>query len=160
MKFAKFSKGLLLFTILLLSSICAGSVPVPAKRHTVNLRSIQAGPTPFISFVFFTPGQLFALKSVQFSVAPKPGSVTRPVSVSYSKNYLLGRGFISGQVPEIMLPVFGLYADYLNTVTITLSFMDGSTQQFDAVIPTVAFSDPCNFGQSDRHPASVQHKQS
>ena len=55
MKFAKFSKGLLLFTILFLSSICAGSVPLRTKGHTVTLRSIQPGPTPFISFVFLTP---------------------------------------------------------------------------------------------------------
>jgi hypothetical protein len=43
-----------------------------------------------------------------------------------------------------MLPVFGLYADYLNTATITLLFTDGSTQ-LNALIPTLPFSDPCGF---------------
>jgi arylsulfate sulfotransferase len=44
-----------------------------------------------------------------------------------------------------MLPVFGLYANYLNTVVLTYSFSDGSTQRQTVLVPTVAFSDPCGF---------------
>ena len=45
-----------------------------------------------------------------------------------------------------MLPVFGLYANYLNTVLLTYSFADGSEQQQMIFVPTLPFSDPCGFG--------------
>ena len=106
---------------------------------------MQAGLTPFISFLFLTPDRLAEIEDVTFTILPKPGSVTRPVSVTYSKHYLQGRGFIGGLVPEIMLPVFGLYANYLNTVVLTYSFSDGSTQQASVLVPTAAFIDPCGF---------------
>ena len=132
------------FTIVL-STLLTSPFSPAAWAGRVVLRSVQAGPTPFISFLFLTPDLSAGIKSVQFTIVPKPGSVTRPVSVTYSKSYLQNRGFISGQVPEIMLPVFGLYANYLNTVLLTYSFSNGSTQQQIVLVPTVAFSDPCGF---------------
>ncbi len=44
-----------------------------------------------------------------------------------------------------MLPVFGLYANYLNTVYLTYSFSDGSTQRQFVSVPTLPFIDPCGF---------------
>jgi hypothetical protein len=116
-----------------------------ASPGKVVLTSVQAGPTPFISFLFLVPDLSVGIQSVQFTIVPKPGSVARPVSVTYSKSYLQSRGFISEHFPQIMLPVFGLYANYLNTVVLTYSFSNGSTQQQIVLVPTTAFSDPCGF---------------
>jgi arylsulfate sulfotransferase len=111
----------------------------------IGLRSVQPGPTPFISFLFLTLDRPADIKSIGFTIVPKSGSVTRPVSVTYSKNYLQQRGFISGLDPEIMLPVFGLYANNLNTVVLTYSFLNGSTQEQTVLVPAGAFVDPCRF---------------
>ena len=132
------------FTIVVSMLLASPSSPA-AGAGKVVLTSVQAGPTPFISFLFLVPDLSAGIKSVQFTIVPKPGSVTRPVSVTYSKSYLQSRGFISGQIPQIMLPVFGLYANYLNTVVLTYSFSNGSTQQQTVLVPTAAFSDPCGF---------------
>ncbi len=125
---------------LLTSPFCSAAPP-----GRVVVRSVQAGPTPFISFLFLTPDLSAQITRIEFTIVPKPGSVTRPVSITYSRSYLENRGFISGIVPEIMLPVFGLYANYLNTVVLTYSFSDGSTQRQTVLVPTIAFSDPCGF---------------
>ena len=134
-----------------LSIILIGS-SARAQRNGIVLKSVQAGPTPFISFLFLTPELPFEIQSVGFTIVPKPGSVTRPVSITYSMKYLQHRGFVSGLVPEIMLPVFGLYANYLNRVMLTISFANGSTQQLQVVVPTLAFADPCGF----RNRAEIQ----
>ena len=133
------------FTIFLSTLLTSPFCPA-AQPGRVVIKSIQAGPTPFISFLFLTPDFPIGIKSVGFTIAPKPGSVTRPVSATYSKSYLQSRGFISGIVPQIMLPVFGLYANYLNTVILTYEFSDGSTDQQFVLVPTIAFSDPCGYG--------------
>src|SRR5204863_3282435 len=46
---------------------------------------------------------------------------------------------------QITLPVFGLYANYANTVTITSTFTDGSTQTNSLTVTTGPFSDPCGY---------------
>jgi hypothetical protein len=107
--------------------------------------SQQTGPTPFISFLSLVLSQPTQIKSIEFTIAPKPGSVTRPISVNYSRNYLLARGYFDGTNPPATLPVFGLYANYSNTVVLTYRFMNGSSQQETVVVATGTFADPCGF---------------
>ncbi len=77
------------------------------------------GPTPFISLIDLTASEVTNLKSIAFTVVPKPSSVTRPVSASYSSAYLQNRGYLNLQTGQITLPVFGLYANYANEVALT-----------------------------------------
>jgi arylsulfate sulfotransferase len=85
------------------------------------------------------------LKSIEFTIIPKPGSVTRPLSATYANNYLVERGFENPQTGEIVLPVYGLYGGYANTVRLTYRFMDGSSKQNSTTITTTAFTDPCGY---------------
>ena len=135
----------IVYVTIFLSTLLTSPFCSAARPGRVVVRSVQAGPTPFISFLFLTPDLSAQITRIEFTIVPKPGSVTRPVSITYSRSYLETRGFISGIVPEIMLPVFGLYANYLNTVVLTYSFSDGSTQRQTVLVPTIAFSDPCGF---------------
>lgn len=139
----KFAKWAIYFTMIFVASSFANSVPRIGDVRPATVEAIQAGPTPFISFVFLNISQLPVIKSLQFTITPKPGSVTRPVSAIYSNTYLQRRGFISAQ--QIMLPVFGLYANYSNTVSLTYSFSNGTSQQQIITVPTAPFSDPCGF---------------
>jgi len=116
-----------------------------ADDVTITIASQTPGVTPFISQLTLTTDDTSAFKTIQFTVAPKAGSVTRPLSGTYSTEYLTSRGYLNASTGEIFLPVYGLYDDYDNTVTLTYRFLDGSSKQDSTVITTATFSDPCGY---------------
>src|SRR4029450_5869196 len=115
-----------------------------ADDTTITITGHTAGVTPFISKLTLEVSDTTVLKSIQFAIDPKPGSVTRPLSGTYSNAYLLSRGF--EHPPEIILPVYGLYAGYANTVRLTYSFVDGSSSQAVTSVTTATFDDQvCDY---------------
>ena len=110
-----------------------------ADDTTITITGHATGPTPFISKLNLNVSNTSVLKSIQFAINPKPGSVTRPLSGTYSNDYLVSRGF--EHPPEIILPVYGLYAASTNAVTLTYRFLDGSSKQANTSIATAAFDD-------------------
>src|SRR6266566_9499836 len=116
-----------------------------ADETTIRITGHTAGATPFISKLTLAVSDTSALKSIQFTVIPKPGSVTRPLSGTYANSYLVERGFENQQTGEVVLPVYGLYDGYNNTVKLTYRFLDGSSKQANIGIPTATFDDPCGY---------------
>ena len=116
-----------------------------ADDTTIRITGHTAGTTPFISKLTLAVSDTSALKSIQFTVIPKPGSVTRPLSGTYANSYLVERGFENQQTGEVVLPVYGLYDGYNNTVKLTYRFLDGSSKQANITIPTATFYDPCGY---------------
>jgi hypothetical protein len=114
-----------------------------ADDTTITITGHTAGATPFISKLTLAVSDTTTLKSIQFAIDPKPGSVTRPLSGTYSNDYLVSRGF--EHPPEIILPVYGLYAGYTNTVRLTYRFLDGSSKHDVTAVATAAFDDPCGY---------------
>ena len=110
-----------------------------ADDTTITITGQTAGATPFISKLTLQVSNTTVLQSIQFAINPKPGSVTRPLSGTYSNLYLVGRGF--EHPPEIILPIYGLYAGYTNIVRLTYRFMDGSSKQAAISITTATFDD-------------------
>ena len=110
-----------------------------ADDTTITITGHTAGATPFISKLTLEVSNTTVLKSIQFEIDPKPGSVTRPLSGTYANYYLVGRGL--EHPPEIIVPVYGLYAGYANIVRLTYRFMDGSSKQGVTAITTAAFDD-------------------
>jgi hypothetical protein len=110
-----------------------------ADDTTIRITGFTAGVTPFNGRLALQVSNTNVLKSIQFTVMPKPGSVTRPLSGTYSNDYLRGRGF--EQPPTVTLPVYGLYAGYTNIVRLTYSFVDGSSKQGQTTIRTATFND-------------------
>ena len=113
-----------------------------ADDTTITITGHTAGATPFISKLTLEVSNTTVLKSIQFTIDPKPGSVTRPLSGTYSNDYLVSRGF--EQPPPattVTLPVYGLYAGYANTVRLTYRFLDGSSKQAVTSITTATFDD-------------------
>ena len=121
-----------------------------ADDTTITITGHTAGVTPFISQVTLEVSNTTVLKSIQFAIDPKSGSVTRPLSGTYANDYLVSRGF--EHPPEIILPVYGLYAGYANIVRLTYRFMDGSSKQAVTSITTAAFVEPCGY----QNPTIVQ----
>src|SRR5256714_4555059 len=117
-----------------------------ADNTTITITGHTAGVTPFISQLMLEVSNTTVLKSIQFSIDRKPGSVTRPLSGTYANDYLLSRGF--EQPPPattVTLPVYGLYAGYANIVRLTYRFMDGSSKQAVTSITTATFVEPCGY---------------
>jgi arylsulfate sulfotransferase len=116
-----------------------------AEDTTIRITGQTAGATPFISKVSLAVSNATVLKSIQFTVTPKPGSVTRPLSGTYANSYLIERGFESVQTGDVVLPVYGLYDGYTNGVKLTFRFLDGSSKQINTSITTAAFNDLCGY---------------
>ena len=122
-----------------------------ADDTTITINGYTPGATPFISKLNLTASDSTVLKSIQFTITPKPGSVTRPLSGTYANYYLVDRGFENPQTGQINLPVYGLYAGYNNTVTLTYRFMDGSSRQANTTIATAPFDDQgCGYNNPTR----------
>src|SRR6476661_10539386 len=116
-----------------------------ADDTTITIRGATAGATPFISKLTLEVSNTTVLKSIQFTIHPKPGSVTRPLSGTYANYYLVDRGFENPQTGEITLPVYGLYDGTTNPVTLTYRFVDGSSKQADTMIMAPPYDDLCGY---------------
>jgi arylsulfate sulfotransferase len=125
-----------------------------ADDTTITITGQAEGATPFISRLSLTVSNTAVLKSIQFTIATKPGSYTRPLSATYANYYLVDRGYENPQTGQILLPVYGLYDGYANTVTLTYRFMDGSSRQASTTIATGTFNDPCGY----KNPTFLQHR--
>jgi arylsulfate sulfotransferase len=112
-----------------------------ADDTTITIDAQTQGATPFIDQLTLTASDTSVIKSIQFTVAPKPGSVTRPLSGTYTSDYMVTRGYLVPPSQQIFLPVYGLYDDFANTVTLTYHFSDGSSKQDSTTITTALFDD-------------------
>jgi arylsulfate sulfotransferase len=125
-----------------------------ADDTIITITGNTAGATPFISNLSLEVSNTAVLKNIQFGIAPKPGSITRPLSGTYANDYLVSRGFEPpppATNTTITLPVYGLYAGYTNTVTLTYRFMDGSSKQAVTSIATTTFDDQgCGYNNPTR----------
>jgi arylsulfate sulfotransferase len=123
-----------------------------ADDTTITITAQTAGATPFLSQLTLTASDTTVIKSIQFTIGRRIGSVTRPLSGNYSHDYLVSRGFLQSS-GRISLPVYGLFAGFTNTVTLTYYFFDGSSKQDSTTITTRAFDDEgCGYN----NPARIQ----
>jgi arylsulfate sulfotransferase len=139
------TKGFIIAASVLIS-VLHSSNATQADDTSIILVSKGGGATPFIRQFNFKVTPISNLKSVQFIIQPKPGSVTRPLSATYSANYLSGRGYLNAN-GNLKVPVFGLYDNVTNTVTLNYFFKDQSSKQDVFSIFTPAYHDPCGYRQ-------------
>jgi hypothetical protein len=111
-----------------------------AETSDIKWDSSDPGITPFISIVHLVGQSLPAVRTISFGVEPKPGSVSKAVHVTYTLESLDKRGRLTDG--ELQVPVFGLYAGYVNAVSIELEFNDGSIQTIACSLTTAAYVDP------------------
>ncbi|MEP6975376.1 MAG: DVUA0089 family protein [Spartobacteria bacterium] len=131
--------ALITLALCLLAGRHAGATQ--ADDTTVTIVGQTAGATPFISQLSLTASDTTVIKSIQFTITPRPRSVTRPLSGTYSHDYLESRGYLLPGTGQVFLPIFGLYDDYANTVTLTYRFLDGSSAEDGTTITTALFDD-------------------
>ena len=130
---------------------CGGVGGAAAQTATsITVNAIAAGATPFISLVSLTIQGAAQLTQLHFTIAPKAGSVTRPISATYSAAYLVARGYWDGSSETMTVPVFGLYAGAANTVTLKVNYARAPFVQTVATINTAAYSSTCSYLDSGR----------
>ncbi len=126
------------------SAPASGPVPQMTQASASNLEITGSDPgvSPFISTVNISGSDASNLASIEYSIQPKPGSVSKPVDVQYGMTALISRGLVSSSAGIINLPVFGLYDGYANEVSVQLQFRDGSAKTLPVVISTAPYTDP------------------
>ncbi len=110
-----------------------------AVSSSLKLDRIDPGPTPFISFITLKISEPATLATITFTVQPKPLSQTRPIAASYTSAYLKSHDYFNLRNGKLTLPVFGLYQNFSNTVTVQSRFTDGSSQQQNVTVATADF---------------------
>jgi len=131
----------LITIVAFLTFFAQGAFATQADDTTITITGQNAGPTSFISQLTLTASDTTVIKSIQFTITPKPGSVTRPLSGTYSQDFMIDRGYLVPPSTDIFLPVYGLYDGYTNNVTLTYNFLDGSSKMDSTTIATDAFDD-------------------
>src|SRR4051794_33027363 len=73
-----------------------GEPPEPiAKKSALQVTDSVPGGTPFIQFVSIDGAEIAEARSFRFVVQPKGGYVSKPVSATYKREYLIRRGYAS-----------------------------------------------------------------
>ena len=124
------------------SACGGGSEPSIAQTSNVVADAPLPGTTPFVSFLTLRGAGIGSLSSLRYTIAPKPGHLSKPVSASFSAEYLLRRGYAVLGQQKLTLPVVGLYPGYRNDVGLIVTFMDGSTTSLTVPIQAAAYADP------------------
>ena len=126
--------------------LCLGVVIAPiglsgcSSTAATNADPTNAAVSPFISFLHLDGFDPFSVTKLQYTIAPKPGSVTKPVLVEYSISALAARGYVGKN--SLTVPVFGLYAGYANQVSVELVRDDGGLIPRQFIIQTAEYVDP------------------
>jgi hypothetical protein len=146
-------KSLLLILVGAIFMVCSQFASASyADDTTITITGNTPGLKPFNSKLTLDVSNTIVLKSIQFSVGSKPGSVVRPLSGTYANDYLVSRGYEQPYpATTVIVPIYGLYAGYTNTVTMTYLFIDGSSKQDVTTISTAAFDDEgCGYNNPTR----------
>jgi hypothetical protein len=114
---------------------CSGGLhdnadPIAQTASFVVVEQIP-GTTPFIGRVIVSVDHYDDLASVAYTIAPKPGTFSKPVSVTYDKAWL-DRNASYNRIAQLLgIYVFGLYSGYQNAVDVTVKYRDGAYRPDD-----------------------------
>lgn len=115
----------------------------PAAAATVAPRVVSAteGDTPFVGEVTVS-GIPRSMSTVTFEVRSKTGAVSVPVRATFSRRYLTQNNHFT-TASTLVLPVFGLYENYTNSIAITVSPSKGRAKTVHAAITTSRWDNGC-----------------
>jgi hypothetical protein len=111
-----------------------------AEAAHVAILEQAPGPTPFIAHLTLRLEDFANLDTVSYTVAARPGTFSKPVAVTYTRARLERIGAWRAADKHLALDVFGLYAGYQNTVTVTARFRDASTGVERVTVVTPAYT--------------------
>ena len=116
-----------------------------AERAGIEAIGQAPGATPFVAQLHYSLHDFAHLDSVHYTVAARPGLHSRPVSVTYDRAWLGRRAAWDAVSKRIAFPVFGLYANHRNEVTLTTRFRDSSTHVAQVAVTTGPYTGPASI---------------
>lgn len=136
----------LLVGALLLVTACGGGggTPAPEEPTPVLTAEFLQGPMPFAVEATLEGASPDTVETVRFIVHAKPGANAPDVDVTFERSYLDRTGAIIPGLDSITFPVFGLYAEHDNQVTIEATFSDGPPLSADFEVTTTALVVPAD----------------
>jgi hypothetical protein len=135
----------MVLTACLLAGACsrlAEEDETQADSAHVTVVEQSPGPTPFIMNLALRLENFSNLDNVSFTIAAKPGTFSKPVSVNYTRAWLERTGAWHAADKRLAFAVFGLYANFQNSVTLTMRFRDATTHVERLTVATPAYTGP------------------
>lgn len=131
---------------LLLMGGCGGNnetavKPPLADTESAEVLSVGDGSSPFIKKIALKISSLDVIKQIGFAITPKPGALSKPIHATYSNQYMVTEELFAATDKTLVLPVFGLYANYSNKVVFTVAYRDGSYKELTAQVDSEPFVD-------------------
>lgn len=118
--------ALVLVAGFVVAGISDGAIGLGAARSAsafIVVDSASEGDTPYIGEITLSDVPRNAT-TFSFRVEPKPGTFSDPVNAVFTRQYLTSNDYFS-DASTVTVPVFGLYEDYANTVTVTVKTSSG-----------------------------------
>jgi arylsulfate sulfotransferase len=127
-----------------LTAVDGGSVEITASTGgvtssaAVHVMSIGVVPTnnTYVQLATIRTDKIDQIDNVSYRIHTKPGNHSKDVDVSYSLSYLTANSYVDNTVSKVTVPVFGLYAAYANTVSVSVYLKNGQTIEFPLTIQT------------------------
>ena len=113
--------------LLALLTLWAPATAAAARSLPATIYSVTAD-SPFGGTVVISGATTSKLSSVQFTVTSKVGATAKAISATYSAAYLASISAIDAGAGRVTVPIFGLYQNYANSVTITYKERSGSAR--------------------------------
>jgi len=126
----------------LLLAACHHSDDTQAEEARVQVVAQAPGATPFVANLTLSLDDFAHLASVSYTIAAKPGTFSKPMSVTYTREWIERTGAWRAAERRLVIPVFGLYAGYSNGVTLSTAFEDKSKDEEQVTVVAPVYAGP------------------
>jgi len=136
--------ALVLVAGFVVAGISDGATGLGAARSAsafIVVDSASEGDTPFIGEITLSDVPRNAT-TFSFRVEPKPGTFSDPVNAIFTRQYLTSNDYFS-DASTVTVPVFGLYEDYANTVTVTVKTSSGRATTLSHELTSSVWGSSC-----------------
>ncbi len=120
---------------------CGGGDDSLATRSDIAIGAPTAGARPFIARFGLSGSGVAKVVAIRYVIVPKAGAAAEAVNITYTAAALARSGDLAAGTGTASLPVFGLHAGPENSVTVVLTFVDGSRQYLATRALAPAFTD-------------------
>lgn len=131
-------KSATLLVLLVLTACGSGAPSTPRTTQDFSAK-FDTGPIVFaVEAAVELTGEAI-VEEVSFTVQTKPGNLSEDVHVTYARSFLDRTNAINETLGTVRIPVFGLYADYDNHVTIRVEFVNANpiSRAFTITTPAI-----------------------
>jgi hypothetical protein len=129
---------------LTLAGISDGAIGLGTALAAPALPAVESaseGSTPFIGDITLS-GIPRSATTFSFRIEPKPGTFSEPVGAVFSRQYLNRNDYFI-DATTVTIPLFGLYEDHDNMVTITVKSSGGRTTTLSHELTSSVWSSSC-----------------